>query len=446
MTASRALAVMFALTIGGTAALSGLDFDVGGSIDNYSSLPVTVGPSSAIFAADQRDKAGVWAEMHPGPTVSITGEASYNFTLQVPYLFNLDYLNVQWRALPWLNATLGRFTFADFTGYVLNHTLDGAMFEQDFSVGKVTEAVGYSGLILKPVSLILMSSSDNADQSNTSVYLAAPRLIEKVEVLFTVPVNINVSLLLQQDLRPSSQFVPVGEQYQTVTGFSGGSLNTEYLGLGVSGAFVSSLYYNAFLYGSTGSTLSYLPDGTSVTGFSYQYAPIYALLGGFGLKYYMEQTLSSRLEFQAVYSSGNGNGTSYLEGNTSSYSTMFVPISQQIIGVAFMPQLGNLVMLNLSFSLKPLGKSDTVWKNLQLMARVLSYFRPTTGPISQPGLSSTSSALYLGTEPDIIANFRPYSDFGLVLSGGVFLPEGGAFTGSAAQPTIGGRIEFSLSF
>jgi hypothetical protein len=125
---------------------------------------------------------------------------------------------------------------------------------------------------------------------------------------------------------------------------------------------------------------------------------------------------------------------------------MFVPISQQVVGVAFMPQLGNLVMLNLNFSVKPLGQSDTVLKDLQLMARVLSYFRPTTGPISQPGLSSTSSALYLGTEPDIIANFRPLSDFGLALSAGVFFPEGGAFTGSAAQPTIGGRIEFSLSF
>ena len=446
MKAPRMLTAVFALLLFGSTGLSALDIDFGGSIDNYSSLPVTVGPSSAIFAADQRDKAGLWAEMHPGPTVSITGEASYNFTLAVPYLFNLDYLNVNWRVLPWVSATLGRFTFTDFSGYVLNHTLDGAQFEQDFSFVKVTEAVGYSGLILKPVSLILMSSSDNADQSNSSVYFAAPRLIEKLEVLFTVPVNITVSLLLQQDLRPGGQLIPVGEQYQTVTGLSGGSLNTEYLGVGVSGAFASSFYYNAFLYGCTGSTLSYQPDSTSVTGFSYQYAPIYALLGGFGLKYYVEQTLSSRLEFQAVYSSGNADSTSYLEGNTSSYSTMFVPISQQVIGVAFMPQLGNLVMLNLNFSIKPLGRSDAVWKNLQLMARVLSYFRPTTGPISQPGLSATSSALYLGTEPDLVANFRPFSDFGLVLSTGVFLPEGGAFTGSAAQPTIGGRVEFSLSF
>ncbi len=446
MKALRALAFAFLLSLLGTAAVSALDFDIGGTLDDYSSFPVTVAPGSAIFAPDQRDRLGIWATMHPNSVVSITGAASYDFTLVVPFLINLDYLNVNWRMLPWLSTTVGRFTFTDFTGLVLNHTLDGLMLEQDFSIGKVTEAVGYSGLILKPVSLILMSSTDSADQTNGSVYLAAPRLIEKLEVLFTVPLNINLAVIAQQDLRPSSQLIQPGEQYQTVSGLEGGSLSTEYLGLGVSGSIVSSLYFNGFAYGSMGSTLSYLPDSSSVTGFSYQYAPIYALLGGVGLKYYIEQTLFSRIELQAIYSSGNANATSYLEGNTSSYSTMFIPISQEVIGVAFMPQLGNLIMLNLNYSLKPWGQSDTVWKNLQLMAKVLSYFRSTTGPISQPGLSASSSALYLGTEPEIIANFRPYSDFGMVLSTGVFLPNGAAFTGSAANPTIGARIEFSMSF
>jgi hypothetical protein len=216
--------------------------------------------------------------------------------------------------------------------------------------------------------------------------------------------------------------------------------------VGLSGAIVSSLYYDVFLYGNTGTTLSYVPDSVSVTGFSYQYETIYAFLGGLGLKYYVEQTYSSRLEIRAIYSSGDSDSASYLEGNTSGFSTMFVPISQETIGIAFMPQLGNLILLNLSYSLKPFAQSDSAWKNVQLIAKVLSYFRPTTGAISQPGLSSSSSELYLGTEPEIVANFRPYSDFGVVFSTGVFLPNGGAFTGSAAQPTIAGRIEFSMSF
>ena len=182
MKALRMLLVTVSLTLG-VAAVAVADFDIGGSIDDYSSFPITVAPGSTILGADQRDKVGVWVSAHPSADVSIAGAASYDFTLQVPLLVNLDYLNVNWRMLPWLNATLGRFTFTDFTTLVLNHTLDGLMLEQDFSMGKVTEAVGFSGLLLKPVSLILMSSTDSADQSNSSVYLAAPRLKFRLKYL-----------------------------------------------------------------------------------------------------------------------------------------------------------------------------------------------------------------------------------------------------------------------
>ena len=284
-----------------------------------------------------------------------------------------------------------------------------------------------------------MSSSDSVDQSNGGVYFAAPRLIEKLEVLFPnlfSRLDVNLSVIFQQDLRASNQLIQPGEQYKTVTGLSGGSLTTEYFGLGLSGAAVSSLYYNLFFYWNAGSTLSYVPDSVSVTGFSYQYRPIQAFIGGFGLKYYMEETLSSRLEFQGVFSSGNAGNQSYLEGNTSSVSTMFVPISQEVIGLAFTPKMGNLVLLDLNYSFKPFAQRATAWKNLQIIAKVLSFFRPTTGAISQPGLSSSSNDLYLGTEPEIIARFRIFSDLGIVLSTGIFLPNGDSFTGSAAQPTI----------
>lgn len=449
MKASRVLPFIFSLTILGSTALSGLDFDVGGSIDDYSSLPVTVAPGNAIFAPDQRNKVGVWADMHSGSTFSVAAEGSYNFTLQVPYLFNLDYLKVDWRVFPWLSTTLGRFVFSDFSGQVLNHTLDGALIVLDFPGVRISTGAGYSGLQLKPISLILMSRSDTADQSNSSVYLAAPRLIEKLEVLFPSlfsVVDVNLSVVLQQDLRASNQLIQPGEPYQTVTGLSGGALTTEYFGAGVSGAIVSSLYYNLFFYWNAGSALSYVADSTSVTGFSYQYEPVQAFLGGFGLRYYMEETLSSRVGLQAIFSSGDADNTAYYEGNTSGAATMFTPISQEVIGLAFTPQLGNLILIDLNYSFKPFAQSTSVWKNLQIIAKVLSFFRPTTGAISQPGLSATSTDLYLGVEPELIANFRPFSDFGVVVSTGVFVPNGGAFTGPATQPTIAGRIEFSMSF
>ena len=320
MTPSRLLAVVFAMGLLGSMTLSGLDFDFGGSIDDYSSFPVTIAPGNVIFAPDQRDKVAVWGDMHLGSAFSIAAEASYNFTLQVPFLINLDYLKIDWRVVPWLSTTLGRFTFMDFSGHVLNHTLDGAQFVFDLPVGRITTGIGFSGLQLKPVSLILMSRSDTADQSNSAVFFAAPRLIEKLEVLFPglfSRLDVNLSFIFQQDLRANDQLIQPGQQNQTVPGFSGGALTTEYFGLGLSGAIVSSLYYDGFFYWNAGSTLSYSPDSASVTGFSYQYSPIQAFVGGIGLRYYMEEALSSRVEIQGIFSSGDADSTSYLEGNSS---------------------------------------------------------------------------------------------------------------------------------
>jgi hypothetical protein len=287
-----------------------------------------------------------------------------------------------------------------------------------------------------------MSRSDVTDQSDDSVILAAPRLIEKLEVLFPNILprqDLTVSVLLQQDFRPSASLIPAGEQQQFPTELSGGRLTSEYFGAGFSGAIVSALYYDAFLYVSLGSTLSYVADSTSVTGSSYQYEAIQAFLGGIGLRYYNEALLSSRAELRAIISSGDADNTTYLEGNTAGASTIFVPISQETLGVAFQPQWGNLIQISADYSFKPVT-------TLQLMLKGQAYLRPTTGAISALGIDPASDALYLGTEVDGIANFRPFSDLGTAFTLGVFFPNGSAFTGQGALPVLAGRLEVSLSF
>ncbi len=72
------------------------------------------------------------------------------------------------------------------------------------------------------------------------------------------------------------------------------------------------------------------------------------------------------------------------------------------------------------------------------------FIRPGGGAFSE-GLAAAAGAAYLGAEIDAILNFRPFSDLGLSLSVGGFLP-GPEFTGAAAQPRFKGRIETSVSF
>jgi hypothetical protein len=441
MKAWRTIAIIAALSLSGAVGLSGMDFDFGGFVENSSTPSVTLHSANPVFAMDQKDRLALWAEMHFSPQLSLTAQGSYAFSLDLPYLFDVDSLKLDWRILPSLRASLGRFVFSDFTGHVLNHKLDGALISMDFPFMVLSAGAGFSGLILKPSSLILMSRSDTTDQSDDGVILAAPRLVEKLDVLFPNLLprqDLTLSVILQQDFRPSGSLIQEGEEQQFVAD-SGGSLTSEYFGLGVSGAIISALYYDTFFYVSLGSTLSYVEDSASSTGSSYQYEAIQAFLGGIGLRYYNEALLSSRAELRAIISSGDEDNTTYLEGNTAGASTLFVPISQETLGLAFQPQLGNLVIVNASYSLKPVSQ-------LQLMAKVMSFLRPTTGAISALGLDPTSSDLYLGSEFDGIANFRPFSDLGIAFSLGFFLPNGGAFTGRAALPVLAGRLEVSLSF
>jgi hypothetical protein len=288
-----------------------------------------------------------------------------------------------------------------------------------------------------------MSRTDSADQSDTGVFFAAPRLIEKIDALvpnFLPRQDLNFTLIWQQDLRGANALLQPGQQQQFVTGLSGGGISSQYTGIGLSGAIVSTLYYNSFFYLNTGSTLSYVVDSTSGTGFSWEYRPIEAFLAGLGLRYFREDLLSSRLELQAIFSSGDADNSSYQEGNTAGASTIFVPISQDTLGLAFQPQWGNLMLIDASYSFKPFSGSPTAWQNLQLMVKVLSFIRPTTGGISQVGVNPASTDLYLGTEVDAIINFRPLSDLGTALSFGLFMPPG------SAAPVFAGRLEVSFSF
>lgn len=442
MKAARIAAIVIALTFAGIAGLSAFDVDVGGSVDNSSTPSINL--SSGALAMDQRNKAALWADMHFGPTFALSAQGSYSFTLDVPYVFDIDFLKADWQIVPALKATAGRFVFSDFTGHVLNHKLDGVMLTAAFPWAVVSAGAGYSGLILKPSSLILMTRTDSADQSNNGVFFAAPRLVEKVDVLFPNILprqDLEIVAILQQDLRAQSSLIQPGETQQFVAGLSGGSLSSQYWGIGLSGGIVSNLYYNASFFVSTGSTLSYMTSSGT-----WENASILAFLGGAGLRWFNESLLGSRLELQAVFSSGDADNTTYQEGNTAGESNIFVPISQDTLGIAFQPQWGNLVRIDVNYSLKPFARSPTVWQNLQLMLKALSFLRPTTGAISQVGLNPGSTDLYLGTEGELILNFRPLSDLGTALSFGCFFPNPNAFSGAAANPVLAGRLEVSLSF
>ncbi|OHD75347.1 MAG: hypothetical protein A2177_13880 [Spirochaetes bacterium RBG_13_68_11] len=450
MTNARALSALAVLAVFTAAPLGGLDFDFGGFLDNNTELAVSQIGNSPVWSIVQKDRLAAWLDARFSPAFSLSAQGSYTFTLDRPYLFDLESLKADWRPLSLLRIEAGRMAMSDFTGLVLSHTLDGLRLSLDVPFARITGSAGYSGLLLKPVSTILMSRTDSADQADNAVFFAAPRLVEELDALFPqlfLRQDLRVSVVLQQDLRPATSVIAEGEEQAIVPGLSGGKLSTQYFGLGLSGPIVPSLYYDAFCYLSTGQTLSYVADSSSGTGYSYQYRPILAYLGGVGVRYFMEQVLYSMVEVRGIIGSGDADSSSYLEGNTDQGSGLFVPISQITDWVAFSPQLGNILVVEASYSLKPFSRSQAATLDrLQTLAKVVAFLRPALSPISNSSLDPASTSRYVGTEAELIARYRPFSDLGLALSLGAFFPNSAAFTAAAAGPRLAGRFEFSFSF
>jgi hypothetical protein len=100
--------------------------------------------------------------------------------------------------------------------------------------------------------------------------------------------------------------------------------------------------------------------------------------------------------------------------------------------------MGNQLMAEASYTLKPAAV-------LQTMLKATLFLRPTLGPISDARVDPASSSRYLGTEIDLLARLRLFSDLGLAFTVGAFLP-GGAFQASYQEADFGGRIELSFSY
>jgi len=438
----RPLVALIGLTVLlGLAGFPAAAFDWGGDLDNSTTLTFYSNPFS--LDVEQENRLAFWLEADFAAAGSLFAEASYTFALDRYMLFDLDALRYEARLFSILQLSAGRVEMRDFSGTVLADTLDGLHLAVNLPWSVISVYAGTSALRFLPSTTIVMSEDDAADVTQDALLdpgdvarlaaLAPPRVFEGVEALFPelfLRQDLTVSVLLQQDLRTAARLS------------QGGRLFTEYYGIGLSGPILPALYYSLFGYLETGRVLSYAAgDGASFT------ETLIGGITGLRLSYYMRSVLSSRLSLEGIFASGDPDYAGYYVGAGSGSTSQFVPISQPTLALLFSPQLRNLVLTDLSYSLKPLAQSRKLWlRELQGELKVAAFLRPTAGPIPAAGLNRSSEALYLGTEIDATANYRPFSDLGLALTFGLFLPNGSAFTGEYAEPMYGGRFELSFSF
>jgi hypothetical protein len=429
--------------------------DFGGYFDN-----TTLFSTNDDTGYYQIDRLSLWLSSSLGRGWSFSALGHYIFELAYPVLFDIDELLLkgEWpdveQGPSLFSVRMGRFRFSEFSHLILDHPADGFQVDFNYPSSLVTFGLGYTGLISKYSTTITLSKADTNDQDNKDVLLGPPRLLGILQCHLPEIMegqDLTLSVLFQKDLRSEDNIIEEGTGEYDLAENRGGYYDSLFAGAGLSGAFTSSVYYNIFSYLQTGQTLSYMEDSGSITGNSYQYQPVLGYLGGAEINYYSPDLSYSTFNLGFLYASGDADSDSCIEGNREGWSFLFTPVSQEEGHVVYNPKLSNLFYIRGMYSVKPfamLGRG--ILDKILLILDGTMFFRATTGAISdQQGLNPDSESLYLGSEIDVLINFRPFSDLGMRLSTGYFIPDNGpdsAFYEEGREFEFLGKFELSFSF
>ncbi len=466
------------------------------ALDYGGSLTSATGYSSAPAGGLTNEEAvGIWFETGKGEHYSFEMKTDHIASITdegFQFYINPDYVKLDglWDNLDYgpsiLATSIGRFATADFSTKVFSQSLDGMIWNFNYPAFELTIAAGSTALffsetgnMLTTSKPVVMSRTDASELENSAglfeylsdkaaadaagkSVLGSPRAVEIVTL--TVPQiiakqSITLSLVAQEDLRPMldvlqsysnpdyvSSLIQEGETDQDLT--RGGAVDTQYIGAGVSGPSIPGLYHNVYYYFGTGRALTYAENIYSETGFAYQYDMIISHMAGLSVDYYMPWLFNSKAGIGATFGTGDADADSIYEGNKAENYTQFTPITGGGGGMIFSPGLSNIFTANANYSIKPLEWMDLPFiSSMQVTAAAMPFFRIVDGPIAISGLSDDFDGNYLGSEIDLSVNMRPFSDLGVAVMGGYFLPNAVAFAGSDMEnPSFMVKLNVSMSF
>jgi hypothetical protein len=222
-----------------------------------------------------------------------------------------------------------------------------------------------------------MSAADVADGNDDDVYFAPKRLFEQLVLQFPEMAprqRLTVETLFQQDLREETA----------------DKLNSVHATAKADGAIAGGFYYDISATG-----------GWDVSN------NVNGLMTAASLRYFAEQYLGSRASLGLILT-----GEDFLTVSTPTFGLVYAPSEADLLRIAF------------DYSMRPWsGRLSPALRNLQFLTGLKYFAVPGDG--------------YTGMELEGGINFRPSSDFGASLKGGLWLPDGGDTQGLV-------RLEFSL--
>lgn len=429
-------------------------FDWGGSITNASEFR-SVAEDSEEDAFFQSNSISLYLRTPLGARTDFIAEGAYTFTTERAVLLNLRSMHMTRTVEPesgprQFGTRLGRFNIADPTGEVLNHPVDGIRLRFVYPILELDLTTGYTGFLFAPAANVSMSKLDQTDDEDDEL-LAPGRLLGKLSANLNEIVlgqSVALAILFQEDLRDPNDPELIEPGVDTADPTRGGLLDTQYAVLSIDGPLAGSFFYTVYGVANTGRTLSFVEDEDTETGQVYEYQPFLAGLFGLSLDYFLPQFLSSRVSLFGRLGTGDSDYSSYTEGNTAGEATMFTPITAAPAGAVLAVEPGNSAHIGVSYSARPFADSNNGWlERLQGELAGYSFFRTAgEGATSVSAVDSDSSESYLGSEIDFSLRARPYSDFGIGLTTGLFVANGDALVEGANETDFIVRIDASLSF
>lgn len=365
----------------------------------------------------------------PGASVELATQVGYVYTDERAYLFDVDLFRLS-GLYPTMIAgkpglleqSFGRFVFRDPSGRVLSHLADGFSMGVRYPSWNLSFGAGTTAFQLNPNSNVRMTEVDVADADDSDRLLGPARGLGLLQ--FGLPELFGAHALQagitgQIDLRkdPALEDETIDSVYYTVV---------------LAGPVVGSLYYdlNASLMQAR-STVGTEEEDTK------------GIQAGARLRYFAEDFLATRVALSALFASGNQDDD----------ISRFRPVSRGSAGTIFTEQVEDIGIGELSYSLRPFSPfSSGVAGSIQTALTWKSFYKatePTTEQAADLGIEEPGQGQWYGNEIMLSISARIFSDLGIGLSGGVFLPitdeDLGVF-GTDAEPDYYGKIEISTGF
>lgn len=362
--------------------------------------------------------ASIWSETDFSQYATLNFNGGYGFQIDKGNYFNfpeLQLLAVSGRGVDW-SYKAGRFTLSDRRGKLFNAILDGGQYIHTTDRFEHRAGAGFTGLPFNRTSRVIMTAVDQRAFDNArSFSLASPRIGAYYEYTAVFEVGsegtdpkdqtFSVAFLGEFDLRSADAVVDDNPNSSL--------LHSGFIQAGISGRMSQSFDYS--FNGILQAGANVIPNDSrtllligGLVEASVSWAP-----GGY---------LTPLVTIGGLYSSGDPwtqrsdwEGTQYGSGSSLNQYTAF---TTRTVGYVFASRVGNLNYAHVGGSIRPANI-------LSLLLDNYTYFRSVNGPVNELPIDAVSgSNLYLGNEIILTVHFRPFSDLGLKVNGGIFLANG----------------------